>query len=398
MRNDTGMSRSFQMTLLLFLLLCSTPVRGQGRPAAPTPPAQRPGVAAEAVRAILPPRNPLPDETAATGVTRFSFIVYGDTRGRHDGQEVQYEHSLVVDSMLDTIKKLGTTPYPVRFVLQTGDAVVNGRDPRQWNASFVSVINRLTQEGGVSYFIAPGNHDVTGATSLESPDRQEGLRNYLAAVAQLIPPDGAPRRLPGYPTYAFAYGNVFCLALDSNIAADDTQYEWVRGQLEGLDRNRYRHVIAFCHHPPFSSGPHGGVRVEPPAAALRARYLPLFRHHHVAVLFTGHEHFFEHWVERYEDGTGRKYRLDQVVTGGGGAPLYAYQGEPDLRDYLKANAAEKVTMEHLVKPGPERGDNPHHYVLVQVDGDRIHLEVIGIEWGSGFQPYRNRRTELQDES
>jgi len=28
--------------------------------------------------------------------------------------------------------------------------------------------------------------------------------------------------------------------------------------------------------------------------------------------------------------------------GGGGAPLYAYRGEPDLADYLKANEASKV--------------------------------------------------------
>ena len=351
--------------------------------------------AVEPVRAIVAPRNPVPPEAASAAVSRFSFIVYGDTRGRRDGTHEQYEHSLIVDSMIATIKRLESGQFPVRFVLQTGDAVVNGRDARQWNKSFVDLINRITTEGGVPYFLAPGNHDVTGAPTPDAPMRQEGLRHYLAAVANLIPADGAPRRLNGYPTYAFGYGNAFFMALDSNITTDDKQFEWVKSQLEGLDRKRYRHVVAFFHHPPFSSGPHGGAIVEPASATLRARYMPLFRRHHVAILFSGHEHLFEHWVERYEHD-GNKYRLDHIITGGGGAPLYPYRGEPDLREYLRTNAAEKVTLDHLVRPGMEPGNNPYHFLRVEVEGDRIRLEIIGVDWGRGFQPYRSNKAELLD--
>jgi hypothetical protein len=284
----------------------------------------------------------------------------------------------------------------VRFLLQTGDAVVDGRDPRQWNQSFVSLINRLTTDGGVPYLLAPGNHDVTGAAELDAPGRLEGLRNYLSAVSELIPPDGAQRRLTGYPTYAFGYGNTFVIALDSNIAADETQFEWVKRQLEGLDRKRYRHLIAFFHHPAYSSGPHGGAIIERPTAIIRARYMPLFRRHHVTLLLAGHEHLFEHWVERYENPTGQKQRIDQIITGGGGAPLYPYRGNPDLREYMKLNEAEKVRVEQLVRPGPEPGDNPYHYVIVKVDGERLRLEVVGVDWGRSFRPYRSNKIELQD--
>ena len=331
--------------LLLALWLQSTHAQQPAGPAQATP-------VSEPVRAIASPRNPLPAESASANVTRFSFVVYGDTRGRRDGTAEQYEHSLIVDSVLATVQRLGGGPAPVRFVLQTGDAVVNGRDARQWNRSFVDLINRITTEGGIPYFLAPGNHDVTSAAALDSPLRGEGLRNYLAAIGNLIPPDGAPRRLAGYPTYAFGYGNAFFIALDSNIATDDTQFEWVKSQLEGLDRGRYRHVIAFFHHPAFSSGPHGGARVELPTAAIRARYMPLFRRHRAAILFSGHEHLFEHWVERYEDSQGGKFRLDHLTTGGGGAPLYFFRGEPDAREYLKTNAADKVALEQIVH-GPE---------------------------------------------
>ena len=124
--------------------------------------------------------------------------------------------------------------------------------------------------------------------------------------------------------------------------------------------------------------------------------MPLFRKHHVTLVLTGHEHLFEHWIERYEQ-SGRRYRLDEIVTGGGGAPLYTFQGRPDLREYLQAGLPEKVAVTQLVRPGPEAGDNPYHYVVVQVDGDRLRTEVVGVDWGAGFAPYRNRGTALYDE-
>ncbi len=350
----------------------------------------------EVVRAIGLPLQPLPAESASAGVTKFTFLAYGDTRGRRDGVELQYEHSLIVNSMLVTIQRLENTDYPVRFVVQSGDAVVNGRSATQWNRSFIGLIDRLTMEAGVPYFLAPGNHDLTASTDLANPGRLTGLRNFLDATANLIPPDGNLRRLDGYPTYAFGYGNTFLLAIDSNIADDETQFAWVKWQLEDLDRTRYRNIIAFFHHPPFSSGPHGGATLEPTAEAMRTRYQPLFRRHQVRMTIGGHEHLYEHWVERYTDASGERRRMDHLVTGGGGAPLYTYRGEPDLRDYRTAGAGERIAVEHLVKPGPEPGDNPYHYVVLQVDGEDIQLDVVGVDWGAGFAPYRTAHQVLKD--
>jgi calcineurin-like phosphoesterase family protein len=343
----------------------------------------------------LPPRTPLPPEAASAGITKFSFIAYGDTRGRHDGTEVQAEHTLVVESMLRTIKAASTTADPIRFVLQSGDAVVDGSVAAQLAVSYIPLINRLTQEGGVPYFLSVGNHDVGGAMDAANPRRAAGLRNYFATNARLIPAEGSPRRLAGYPTYAFGFGNSFVIAFDSDIPDDTLQFAWVRRQLEGLDRRRYVNVIAFFHHPPFSSGPHGGANVEPQAASLRSKWMPLFRAHHVKLLLTGHEHLFEHWTERYRDASG-PHRIDEIVSGGGGAPLYGYTGEPNLRDYLAANAADHVTVQHLAKPSLEPGGNPFHYVVVHVDGERISLEVIAVDWGRNFEPYRSNAATLVD--
>jgi hypothetical protein len=346
------------------------------------------------VTPITPPDISFPSEAATAGITKFSFIAYGDTRSALDGISLQSNHYLVVSSILRTIAARAASSDPVKFVVQSGDAVLDGRSAKQLSVSYVPVVNRLTTSG-IPYFLAVGNHDVRNSTSLSDSSRLIGLKNYFAANKYLIPADGTPRRLSGYPTYAVTYGNTYVLLFDSIIATDSAQYEWIRKQLEGLDRRRFVNIVVVCHHPAFSSGPHGGVTVDTATLAMRQRYMPLFAKHHVKLMLTGHEHLFEHWVERYTDATGR-HRLDQIVSGGGGAPLYGYTGEPDIRPFLAANAADSVTLEHLVKPGVDPGQNPYHYLVVHVDGDKIRIEVIGVDWGQNFRPYRSNWSVLQD--
>ena len=88
--------------------------------------------------------------------------------------------------------------------------------------------------------------------------------------------------------------------------------------------------------------------------------------------------------------------MDLVVSGGGGAPIYAYSGEPDLEEYLNANAAKKAKLEHLVRPSVDRGLKPYHYVLGRAAGGKLELQVISVDWGAGFKPYQSNVVELED--
>lgn len=373
------------------------------RPPPPTP-AQRGYVPDDVtVRAIEPPSRPLPAEADSARVTRFSFLAYGDTRSTGplqpgepapDVRGPNPRHVAVVDAMLSTVQRLATTDFPVRFVISSGDAILHGPNGTMWNVGYVPVIERLTRQAGLPFFFAPGNHDTT-TRPIGDPEREHGLRNTLAAMAKLMPPNGSPRRLDGYPTFSFGYGNAFFILLDSAIATDPTQLDWVVKQLDGLDRARYRHVFAVFHHPPFDSGQHGGPDLlEPWSAAIRAVYLPLFRKHHVRMTITGHDHLLDHYVERYEDG-GKTYRMDHLLSGGGGAPTYIYTGEPDLSLYLKENEAQKVRVEHLVKPGPTVAANPNHFVVVRVDRDRLSLEVVPAAGVGVYEPYGRQRIDLR---
>jgi hypothetical protein len=332
-------------------------------------------------------------------VTRFSFIAYGDNRcdcrlpsngGGPPviGRELQPEHDRLVQAMLDRIESLAGTDYPVRFVVSAGDAVFQGYEAERWDV-YIPLIERLTVGANMPFFFTVGNHDVTTAADA-GPTGVTGLANALAAMSKLTPPDDSPRRLKGHSTYAFGYGHAFFIAIDSTIPRDAEQLAWVTRQLEQLDRARFRHVFAFFHHPPFTSGRYAGSM-----AWMRTVYQGMFRKHHVRMTIAGHDHLFDHFVERYAE-QGTAYRMDHVVTAGGGAPSYAYTGEPNVAAYLAEGASQGVTLEHVARPGPTPADNPHHFVVVQVDGDRLSLEVVSTG-PTALRPYNGTsRIDLND--
>ena len=136
--------------------------------------------------------------------------------------------------------------------------------------------------------------------------------------------------------------------------------------------------------------------MEKQSVDLRALYMPVFRKQGVKLLLTGHEHLFEHFVEHWRDSTGRTHRMDQIVSGGGGAPIYTYKAEPDLAHYLADGAKDSVRVQHLVRPGATEADNPYHYLVVHVDGTRIRFEVITADPKLNYQPYRSNRAVLSD--
>jgi hypothetical protein len=354
---------------------------------------QVPAPAATVVRPIAAPLVPLPPESASANVTKFAFIAYGDTRGPDDGQILQPQHAAVVEAMINAIPGEAAAGFPVKFVVQSGDAVNNGREAAQWNVSYIPIIERITREAGLPYFFGVGNHDMGGRPAGD-PDRELRYRNVLAANSKLWPADG-PRKLAGYPVFAFGYGHVFFISFDSNIPDDQVQLKWVSDLLEHLDRARFRVVIALFHHPPITSGAHGGPTVvERESEGIRKMYLPLFRRHHVRLLVMGHDHLYDHYVEHYEDATGT-HRMDEVVSGGGGGPIYTYRGEPDLARYSATALPQRVTIEHVARPGPAQADNPHHFVIFEIDGDRIWEKWVATV-SAPFAPFGQPRTELAD--
>ena len=59
---------------------------------------------------------------------------------------------------------------------------------------------------------------------------------------------------------------------------------------------------------------------------------------------------------------------------------------PTCAAYVAAGAAQGVRVDHLTKPGSTPDENPHHFVVIQVDGDRLSLEVVGTG-PAAYTPY-----------
>lgn len=145
---------------------------------------------------------------------------------------------------------------------------------------------------------APGNHDygTPGAA---------GYFSYFGARA------GDPRR--GY--YVFDIGAWHIVSLNSNreLEPGSPQLQWLD---DDLRKNRHRCVLAFWHHPRFSSGHHGD---DPRTQAI---WQTLYRHG-VSVVLTGHDHDYERFPPMNDKGERDDARgIRSFVVGTGGARLY----------------------------------------------------------------------------
>jgi hypothetical protein len=139
--------------------------------------------------------------------------------------------------------------------------------------------------------------------------------------------------------YTFDQGNARFAVLNSNHPADPAQLSWLDTVYTDAG-TMWR--IAFFHHPLYSSGQHAKESRD----VIRPALEPALIRNHVNVVFSGHEHLYE----RIRPQHGITY----FVSGGGGRYLYDYK--PSRFD--------------------EVGTSQHHYMVIEIAGDRLFFEAI----------------------
>jgi 3',5'-cyclic AMP phosphodiesterase CpdA len=127
--------------------------------------------------------------------------------------------------------------------------------------------------------------------------------------------------------------------LNSNHPADRAQLSWFAGAF-GETGTKWR--ISFFHHPLYSSGTHGSQSRE----IIRPALEPALVRNKVDVVFSGHDHLYE----RIAPQQGIRY----FISGGGGRNLYGYH----------RSAFD------------EAGSSEHHFMVVEIAGDRLFFEAI----------------------
>jgi hypothetical protein len=146
---------------------------------------------------------------------------------------------------------------------------------------------------------SPGNHDY----------RTSGASAYYAYF-------GANAGEAGTGYYSFDLGDWHIISLNSNVgmSAGSAQEQWLRADLAATTRTC---VLAYWHHPRFSSGDHGS------STAPRPLWQALYEFG-ADVVLAGHDHHYERFAPQTPDGVRDDARgIRQFVVGTGGKSHYA---------------------------------------------------------------------------
>ena len=236
-------------------------------------------------------------KTPPAGEEPYRFVVYGDTRSRHE------LHRRVIQAMIAR----GAPD----FVVHTGDLVADGNDNSQWPVFFDIERDLLRQ---TVFFPALGNHERN------SPEYYQ----YFQVTK---------------PYYSFDWGNGHFIVLNSDVenvaenpATRDAfwaeQTRWLEDDLASHQNAVYRFVIA--HHPPFTAVARR-QNENPRMTAL----VPLFEKYRVTAGFFGHDHNYQRYL---------KNGVHYLITGGGGAPLYDVDKPPQGITQKVASTEHFVTV------------------------------------------------------
>lgn len=242
--------------------------------------------------------------TPPNGAGAFNFVVYGDTRTRHD------VHRQVIGEVL----KHGVPD----FVVHTGDLVADGHDTSLWPVFFDIEKDLLRQ---AAFFPSLGNHERNAHEFYE----------YLQA---------------SQPYYSFDWGTAHFSVINSdiaNVSASEAarqsfwaeQTRWLEEDLQTHQTAEYRFVVA--HHPPYTA-----VERRQGDNPQMTALVPMMEKYHVSAGFFGHDHNYQHYL---------KNGVHYVITGGGGAPLYDVNKPPagitvktaSIENFVKVSVDGKTT-------------------------------------------------------
>jgi len=233
------------------------------------------------------------------------------------------------------------------FLLLGDNAYLEGTDA-QWQESLFVVYPDLLKQAAVWPTI--GNHEMGaalidiclfktlsqcdhgpvkmfmgGVSSASNPAAYDGDRDgkpdgtgmpYLDifSLPTRAEAGGVPSGTEQY--YAFDYGNVHLISLDSQLSARDRAQRAAMKQwlIADLQANTQDWTVVIFHHPPYSKGAnHDSDLVENnvidrPQIDMRLEFTPLFEAHGVDVVYSGHSHSYERsYYLRGHTGTSESY-------------------------------------------------------------------------------------------
>jgi hypothetical protein len=211
------------------------------------------------------------------------------------------------------------------LVLTLGDNTYPVGRPEEFNNCYEPTWGKFKQ----STLPSPGNHDYGMPSAL-------GYYNYFEELA------GPDRR--GY--YSKSLGNWLIISLNSNRTGQPMQ-EQLRWLKQQLSSNKRSCILAYWHHPVFSSGGHGNNEIMQPAWEMLAAAK-------ADIVLSSHDHDYE----RMSPINGSGERDDKN----------------GIRSFVVGTGGAKLTPMFFAKPTTEARNNAVHGVL------KLSLHANSYDW------------------
>jgi hypothetical protein len=235
--------------------------------------------------------------------------------------------------------------------IHVGDIAYYDGSETDFTERHFKVYRRMLAE--VPFYPSVGNHDV----------RADGGASYDRAFDW-------PTADPGSRYYAFRWGSVQFVALDTSSDSPDVdqlwvgkgrQYDWLERILRSASRDTtVDWIVVFGHHPPYSHAV--GISGHGPNRDLRVNLPPLFERYGVDLVASGHDHHYERF---------RPIRRGKPVADGCG-PVYVIQGAGGASRYARDVARSEFTA---------AASRAFSFTELSFVGDRIRGRTIGTDGG-----------------
>ena len=252
------------------------------------------------------------------------------------------------------------------FVLNGGDLVIDGDQIGQWLA-LLGWTEPVAKS--IPFMPSMGNHDT-------GPGSGDGANyNQLFALPRSTGTNGSNTE----DYYYFTYGNAIFVSLSTESFKGGsipfgTQAAWLD---DVFTKNPKKWKFVYYHKPTYTTSAAFSISHPPNEENQNAAFVAVFDKHHVDVVMTSHNH----WYERFEPSAcGTKGTPGSANPCSVGASNFA-----GGTVYLVSGGAGAFTIPAFLcgnTPGRALCSGDHHYVLMNIANEKLTLET----WSAFPQP------------
>lgn len=194
--------------------------------------------------------------------------------------------------------------FPTATVFTTGDnAYRNGTDA-EFRANYDTAWGSFKERTRPS----PGNHDY-GIYLRRPRNNAIPYFNYFGANA------GSPGS--GYYSYNLGGWHIVSLNSMADQPGAPTMTDQVNWLKQDLEHNEKRCILAYWHHPLFSSGDEHGDQTNDPGRSMQPLWNVLLDYK-ADVILNGHDHHYERFALQDASATATMNGIRQFIIGNGG--------------------------------------------------------------------------------